>query len=135
MDSGFGHLPTTRHFRGLRRPLWLVGAGVHENPRFQKHFWRVWGHLDVIPDDDVPIWRQTWEPQERISKMPELCFADAIELMRTLRERGELFFVTNQAVRRDDPDLPWDFAAMRARGARLAPAYDADTDRPFFGHK
>lgn len=135
LSVGGGQIPTHRHFRRLDTPLWIFGSGVHSNPRFYKHYWRIWTRDDAIADEDVELLRQQLGPYPWLALVPELSFHNAMCRMKELCGRGEVFIVLDERVKRDDPAAPWDIPLIRAKGGRVAPAYDADDDTPFFGHK
>lgn len=131
---GGGQIPTQRHFRRLRSPLWIVAYGVHDNPWFYKHHWQIWTWRDVLTDEQVIDFRRRFGPYPWQYVVPELSFSEAMKQMQALCARGERFFVADERVKRDDPEM-WNVELTRAKGGRLAPAYDDDPDEPFFGHK
>ncbi len=132
---GGGQIPTVRHFRRLRFPIWIIGAGVHENPRFYKYYWRIWTRDDAIADTEMPEMKRHYGYYPWNYIVPALSFSTAINRMQTLCACDELFLVSEEKIKREDPEAPWDFDVIRARGGQLAPAYDDDADEPFFGHK
>jgi hypothetical protein len=132
--SGGGHIPTRRRFLRLRAPLWIAGHGIHDNPRFYKHTWKIWTWDDVIPDEDLQMWRARLGHYPWLHMVPDLAFSTAIARMRDLCAQGQRFFVADQRWKRDDPDL-WDVDAIRSKGSSLAAHYDPDEDTPFHGHK
>lgn len=133
--GGSGQIPTQRFFDRLRAPLWIGCGGVHANPRYFKVYGRIFSRSDIIPNEKLSEFKERFGPRPWLAIVPELTFHAAIARMRELSGRGERFMVILEHVKRDDPDAPWDIPLLRAQGRRLAPAYDADPDEPFFGHK
>lgn len=132
---GGGQIPTVRHFRRLRHPVWIIGAEIHANPRFYKYYWRIWTREDAIADTEMAELKRHYGRYPWRDIVPKLSFSDAITRMRAICARDEVFLVAEEKVKREDPEAPWDFSLIRARGGQLAPAYEDDLDEPFFGHK
>lgn len=135
INIGGGQIPTKRHFDRLRGPLWIAAYGIHDNPRFYKHYWRIWTWMDVIADEDLPDFKRRFGPYPWLVIVPELSFSEAIKRMKRLCGHGERFMVSDERVKRDDPTAPWDIGLIKSKGGRVAPAYDDDQDEAFFGHK
>jgi hypothetical protein len=97
---------------------------VHPNPRFYKYYWWVF-HKDSPCDG-----------QKLLSKRNRLNFAAAFQLMDSLEEAGEPYWVYNmQLPRRDPVNTPWDFESPRWKSVEWARAYAEDPDAEYEGHK
>tara|TARA_R110002051_G_scaffold287855_1_gene350633 strand:+ start:469 stop:888 length:420 start_codon:yes stop_codon:yes gene_type:complete len=107
--------------------LWQ-GDGIHENPRFYKYDWQIWTR-------DTPITASQRGSQALIQRelSPKLCFAAAMERIRTLHAAGEFMLIRSIGRKRIGPDAPWN--ASRVEPMRQACAYDDDSDPDFHGHR
>ncbi len=103
-------------------------SGVHPNPRFYKYYW--WVFWNESPIDG-------WQ---FLNKQYCLSTAAAIQLMDSLKERNEPYWIYNDKSPRRDSAMRIDPNLKRWQGVELAPAYDEDPDPPvaqgvLLGHK
>jgi hypothetical protein len=129
---GGGQIPTRRYFATRTQSIWVGANLVHPNPHFFKYTWQIWTAAEAVADD----WRMQGRARPWRETTPELCFFDAIARMRRLFTNRECFLVVNYPHKRDDPEAPWDAAAVRGNGRYLiAPALADDPDPEFHGHR
>lgn len=108
------------------------GVYVHSNPRFFKYVWQVFTESDLPPHFD-----DTTDMKEANSwalTQPELCFSDAIRLIKQLHDEGIVMLVRNRRMKRLGGDAPWDDAKLIETN-NYADRYDLDPDPAFHGHK
>jgi hypothetical protein len=139
IGEGYGLVPTKGRIRALGMPfakhMWLPSRPIHNNPRFFKHYWKIWTVDDAIPDEQLREFTKLHGRYPWLQVVPSLSFSVAIEKMHELCEQKERFMTLDLRAKRDGRDAPWDISAVQANGDLVAPCYDEDQDEPFHGHK
>lgn len=102
--------------RGQRCRCSSNASDVHPNPRFYKYYW--WVFWNESPVDGF----------EFLTDQYRLSMAAAIELMNSLKERNEPYWLYNKKVPRLGSNIPFNLQSPRWQGVDWAPAYDEDPD-------
>ena len=122
-------VPTASAFRRIKG-RWFQGSPMR-NPRWFKYVWWIY-------TEDNPVVRTRGtsgegrllrDPAERMSTF------DALSAVRPLDETRRPYFLCNWELKRADPDAPWDLDLVQRNGGEIAPAYEADPDTVWEGHK
>lgn len=132
MDAAYGVLPSRDRISELQNYTLIEPCGIHANPRFYKYRWRIWA-LDNTDEDWKPELddrvRSRYPYGRRAQPVASLSFYEAMGRMQALVARSEYFYALINRLKRADPAAPWQPDRCPA------PAYDADIDTAFHGHK
>lgn len=97
--------------------------GPQGNPRFYKHYWRVFSlHCP-------------WEDEEFFRYAPVLCNTDCEKEVQRLLAQGQSCMIYGFRRPRADPSNPFDRQAEKWANTEFAPSWDDDADPPLDGHK